>query len=590
MPDTLSRLFRRAISYDKPDAILAKHSGQYQPISSRELYRRVGKLHLALRNVGVGKGDRCAILSENRWEWAVADFALMTAGAVSVPIYATLTPEQIQYMLEHSECRLIFVSSPDQLEKVRKIWKKLPNLEGAVLFDRASSGEDERIIRLSKLVGDTPLTEEEIQQFETAMSRIEPDDLASLIYTSGTTGAPKGVMLTHRNFCSSVDHNPLQLFSQDVCLSFLPLSHVAERVADYIFYNCGATVAYAESIDAVPQNMQEVRPTVALSVPRFFEKVHAKVMAAVAVGSPTRRRLFEWALATGEQTLPFLSDGQAIPFGLNVKVRIADMLVFRKLRGRMGGRFRLFVSGSAPLARHLAEFFTVIGVPIYEAYGLTETTAIVSMNTPESWRFGTVGQVTPNNEVRIAEDGEILVRGDAIMQGYYKLPEVTAEVLQDGWFSTGDIGKLDKDGFLSITDRKKDLFKTSGGKYIAPAPIENHLKTSPYISMAVVVAEGRNFPSAIIIPDFDKLKQWAKENGIEFRNHTELVADTRIKLFMEAEVQRVVDDLARYEKPKKIVLLDRDLTIENGEITPTMKVRRRAVEAKFARQIDALYT
>jgi long-chain acyl-CoA synthetase len=335
--------------------------------------------------------------------------------------------------------------------------------------------------------------------------------------------------------------------------------------------------------------MQEVRPTLALGVPRFFEKIHAKVMAAVAAGSPLRRRLFEWALATGEKTLPYLSAGQPVPGLLKLQSAIGDALVFRKLRKRLGGRFRLFASGSAPLSRRLAEFFTVIGVPIFEAYGLTETTAIVSMNTPESWRFGTVGQVTPNNEVRVADDGEILVRGAAIMQGYYKLPEATAEAIQDGWFHTGDIGKLDKDGFLSITDRKKDLFKTSGGKYIAPAPIENQLKSSPYISMAVVVAEGRNFPSAIIIPDFDKLKQWAKENGIEFRNHSELVADTRIKLFMEAEAQRVVEDLPRYEKPKKIILLDRELTIEDGEITPTMKVRRRAVEAKFARQIDALY-
>jgi long-chain acyl-CoA synthetase len=588
MPETLSRLFRRAISYDKSDAILTKQGDKYQPVSSRELYRRVGKLHLALKHVGVSKGDRCALLSENRWEWAVADFALMTAGAVSVPVYPTLTPDQIHFLLENSECRVIFISSLDQLEKVQEIWGRLPRLEGAVVFDRAPGG-DERIIGVSKLIGDDPLSESEIQEFETAMSRVEPDDLASLIYTSGTTGTPKGVMLTHRNFGSSVEHNPLQVGTQDVCLSFLPLSHVAERVADYVFFYGGATVAYAESLDTVPKNLQEVRPTVALGVPRFFEKIHGKVMAAVAEGSPARRRLFEWALRVGQQTLPYRSTGKALPAGLGAKATLADLLVFRKLRKRLGGRFRFFASGSAPLARHLAEFFMAVGIPIYEAYGLTETTAIVSMNTPEAWRFGTVGKITSNNQVRIAGDGEILVKGEAIMQGYFKLPEATAEVLHDGWFLTGDIGKLDADGFLSITDRKKDLFKTSGGKYIAPAPIENQLKTSPYISMAVVVAEGRNFPCAIIIPDFDKLRQWAKENGIEFRNHTELVADTRIKLFMEAEVQRAVEDLARYEKPKKVILLDRELSIEDGEITPTMKVRRRAVEMKLARQIDALY-
>ena len=589
MPETLSRLFRRAISYDKNDAILSKKDGKYQPISSRELYRRVGKLHLALKQVGVSKGDRCALLSENRWEWSVTDFALMTAGAVSVPIYPTLTHEQILFMLEHSECRVVFVSSLDQLEKIRKIWDKLPNLEGIVVFDRAPKG-DERIITVSKLIGSEPLSEEEIQEFETAMSRVEPDDLASLIYTSGTTGTPKGVMLTHRNFGSSVQDNPLQVTTHDVCLSFLPLSHVAERVADYIFFYGGATVAYAESMEAVPKNMQELRPTMALAVPRFFEKIHSKVMAAVMAGSPMRRRLFEWALATGKRALPYLAAGESPPLALRLQATVADALVFRKLRKRLGGRFRLFASGSAPLAKHLGEFFAIVGVPIFEAYGLTESTAIISINTPAEWKIGTVGKVVRNTEVRIADDGEILARGPAIMQGYYKLPDATAEVLKDGWFYTGDIGQLDSDGFLSITDRKKDLFKTSGGKYIAPQPIENHLKTSPYVSMAVVVAEARKFPCALIIPEFDKLRQWAKENGIEFRNHSELVKDTRIKLFMEAEIQRTVEELPRYEKPKKIVLLDRELTIEDGEITPTMKVRRRAVEMKFARQIDALYT
>lgn len=589
MPETLSRLFRRAISYDKSDAILTKEEGKYRPISSRELYRRVGKLHLALKQVGVSKGECCALLSENRWEWAVTDFALMTAGAVSVPIYPTLPDEQILFLLEHSEARVVFVSTQEQLEKVKSIWARLPRLEGIVVFDRVASG-DERVITIAKLIGKEPLTEAELQEFETAMSRIAPDDLASLIYTSGTTGTPKGVMLTHRNFGSSVEDNPLQVTTHDVCLSFLPLSHVAERVADYIFFYGGATVAYAESLEAVPKNMQEVRPTVALGVPRFFEKIHAKVMAAVAAGAPFRRRLFEWALRTGKRALAYRAEGGRQPFPLRLQTAVADLLVFRKLRKRLGGRFRLFGSGSAPLAKRLGEFFAVVGLPIYEAYGLTETTAIVSMNTPQDWKIGTVGKVVRNTEVRIDDDGEILVRGPAIMKGYYKLPEATAEVLSDdGWFATGDIGKLDADGFLSITDRKKDLFKTSGGKYIAPQPVENHLKTSPYVSMAVVVAEGRNFPSALIVPDFDKLKQWAKENGIEYRNHTELVNDTRVKLFMDAEIESTVEDLPRYEKPKKIILLDRELTIEDGEITPTMKVRRRAVEMKFARQIDALY-
>lgn len=594
MAETLAKLFRHAISYDKRDAILTKQdlltgrSGRFEPISSRELYRRVAKLQLALGRVGLGKGDRCALLSENRWEWAVSDFAMMTSGMISVPLYPTLTADQLHYMLEHSESRVVLVSSAEQLAKVQSIWPTLPKLEGVAVFDNVSS-DDERVVSVQNLIGTEPLTDEETQAFEAAMSGVQPDDLASIIYTSGTTGTPKGVMLSHANFAINARDCGIEVATSDLCLSFLPLSHVAERTADYVYYHSGATVAYAESIEAVPQNMQEVKPTIALAVPRFFEKIHGRVMAAVASAPATRRKLIEWALRTGEKALPYRSQGQSTPMGLSLQLAIADALVFRKLRGRLGGRFERFFSGAAPLARHLAEFFSVVGIPIYEAYGLTETSPLVSINTPDAFRFGTVGLPIRNVEVRIADDGEVLVRGPNVMQGYFKNPEATAEVIKDGWFHTGDIGKIDSDGYLSIVDRKKDLFKTSGGKYIAPQPVENLLKTSPFISMAIVVAEKRNFPSALIVPDFDKLKLWAEENGVEFRNPRELIDNERVRRWMMDEVDQACESLPRYERPKKIVLLDRELSVEDGEITPTMKVRRRAVEMKFARQIDALY-
>lgn len=594
MADTLAKLFRDAIARDRRDAILTKQdlltgrSGRYVPISSREIYRRVGKLQAALETVGVKKGDRCALLAENRWEWAVSDFAMMTAGIVSVPLYPTLTAEQLQYMLEHSEARVVLASSQEQLDKVEKIWPTLPALEGIVVFDQVQSS-DQRVVSVQRLIGTEELTDSEKRSFEAAIDQVQPDDLASIIYTSGTTGTPKGVMLNHSNFATNVRDCGIQVTPADLCLSFLPLCHVAERTADYVYFEAGSSVAYAESIEAVPQNMQEVKPTIALAVPRFFEKIHGKVMAAVATAAPTRRKLIEWALRVGERALPYRSQGESLPLGLAIQQAIADILVFKKLRGRLGGRFRMFFSGAAPLARHLAEFFYIVGIPIYEAYGLTETSPLVSINRPESFRFGSVGQVIPNVETKIAEDGEILVRGPNVMQGYFKAPEMTAEVIQDGWFHTGDIGKFDADGFLSIVDRKKDLFKTSGGKYIAPQPVENLLKTSPFISMAVVVAEKRNFPSALIVPDFDKLKYWAADQGVEYSNPRELVENEAVRRKMMDEVEAACAGLPRYEKPKKIVLLDRELSVEDGEVTPTMKVRRRAVEMKFSRQIDALY-
>jgi len=588
MADTLARLFRHTISYDKPDAILTKQDGAYRPISSREFFRRVGALHLELRNASLKKGDRCAILSENRWEWAVADFAMVTAGIVTVPLYPTQTSEQLHYMLEHSEAKIIAVSTQQQLDKIQQIWDRLPRLEGAIVFDPVPAG-DRRVVSLHKLIGEAPLSEREAQTFEAAMSGVRPDDLASIIYTSGTTGSPKGVMLTHANFMSNVMDHGLDLRPADVCLSFLPLSHVAERTADYIFFYSGATVAYAESIEAVPQNLREVRPTVAVGVPRFFEKMQARVLQAVAGAPLPRQRLLFWALEAGKQSMPYRLEPRAMPLALRLKYSLASRLVFGKLRQRLGGRIRFFISGAAPLPQHVAEFFYAAGIEICEAYGLTETSPLVSLNRPGQIRFGTVGPVIRNVEVRIAPDGEILVHGPNVMRGYYKQDELTVQSIVDGWFHTGDIGDFDEQGNLRITDRKKDLLKTSGGKYIAPQPIENLLKQSIYVAMAVVVGHGRQFPSALIVPDFAQLEQFASASGIATLDHTELTRHESVHRMLEEEVRAACKDLAQYERIKKILVMDREFSIENGEITPTLKVRRKEVERRYAAEIQQLY-
>lgn len=588
MIGTLARLFRHTVSYDRPDAILAENGGQYSPISSRELYRRVGKLFHELRAVGIGKGDRCALLSENRWEWAVADFAMMSAGVVSVPLYSTLPAEQLHYLLEHSEAKIVFVSTEAQFQKILSIWGRLPKLEGIVAFDEIASS-DERVACLGRLLGESPLTAEEVEGLEASISGVSPGDLASIIYTSGTTGTPKGVMLTHGNIASNVEDSGTDIAASDIGLSFLPLSHVAERCADYIFFFTGASVAYCGSLDAVPKSMAAVQPTVALGVPRFFEKVHGKVMAAVTASSPLRQKLFKWAFEAGTASMGHRLAGRPLPLALKIKHGLADALVFAKLRGRLGGRLKRFYSGAAPLAKHLAEFFYVLGIPIYEAYGLTETSPLISVNNPADFSFGTVGKVIQNVEVKIAPDGEILVRGPNIMRGYYKMEEQTAATIVNGWFHTGDIGEFDKDGFLKITDRKKDLLKTSGGKYIAPQPIENLLKSCDHVSMAVVIAEGRNFPSALIVPNFERLKQYAAGSGIAAGTDGELARNEKVRALIEGEVIKACEPLAQYERVKRVYVVPREFSLEDGEITPTMKVKRKAVEQHFKAEIDKLY-
>ena len=587
MADTLAKLYQLAISYDKPDSILTKESGSYAPISSKELERRVTNLHLALRGAGIRPGDKFALLSENRWEWAAADFAMMTAGIINVPIYPNLPPEQISYLLKHSESKGVFCSTSDQLAKIQSIRGSLPQLGAVIVFDEV---DGEGVTKLSSLIGADSPSDAERQEVQQALESVAPGDLASIIYTSGTTGVPKGVMLSHSNLCTNIRDSTLDVDSSDTALSFLPLCHVAERIADYVYFNAGATVAYAESIETVALNMGEVRPTVAVGVPRFFEKVYGRVLAAIGQAPPLRQKIFHWAVGVGQAATPYLMAGKPVPGLLGFKHRVAEKLVFQKMRGRLGGRIRMFVSGAAPLARHLAEFFYALGLPIYEGYGLTETSPLVSINTKENVKFGTVGKIIPNVEVRIADDGEILVRGPNIMQGYFKMEEQTAEVIHGGWLHTGDIGVLDDEGYLSITDRKKDMFKTSGGKYVVPAPIENNLKASPLIETVVVIAQARNFPSALIVPDFDALRSWANSQGIQAADNEELCANQAVQDRVMADVEERCKHMPRYERIKKVALIPAEFSVDGGELTPTMKVRRKQVNDKYASQIEAIYS
>lgn len=586
MAETLAQLFKTVVEHDKPEAILTKETGTYAPISSSELERRVLRLQTALLDAGLGRGDKCALLSENRWEWAAADFAMMSAGIISVPIYPTLPPKQIRYLLEHSESKALFCSTREQLDKILEIRDQLPELGMVAVFDAVDEPD---VRQLSGLIGDSAVTADERARCEAAVDAVTADSLASIIYTSGTTGVPKGVMLSHGNLTSNIRDSLIEVGTDDVALSFLPLCHVAERLADYVYYSSGATVAYAESIDTVAANMGEVRPTIAVGVPRFFEKVYGRVMAAMAAAPAIRRKIFEWAVSVGKAATPYIAKGESLPGLLGFKHGLAEKLVFHKLRGRLGGRIRMFISGAAPLPQHLAEFFYALGLPIYEGYGLTETSPLVSINTQADLKFGTVGKLIPNVEVRIADDGEILVRGPNIMQGYYKMEEQTAEVMDGDWFLTGDIGKLDDEGYLSITDRKKDMFKTSGGKYIVPAPIENSLKRSQFVETAVVIAEGRNFPSALIVPDFAALNAWAESKGIQAGSNAELCAHEAVLAHMMDEVTGQCSSLAKFEQIKKIALISSDFTIDGGELTPTMKVRRREVDKKYADQIEGIY-
>jgi long-chain acyl-CoA synthetase len=579
-------------TYKKPEHLKFKREGAWRAISSDEFRRAVEELSMGLRGLGVEKGDRLAIISENRPEWAFADLATLTAAAVDVPIYVTLVPEQVAYILNDSGARLVFVSNASQAAKVAETRATASHVEHVILMDEG------------QVEGTTPLEElrargrealaREPDAVRKRAAEVNPHDLATLIYTSGTTGNPKGVMLTHWNIASNVEallKTPTQIVADDTCLSFLPLCHILERmVGHYTMLQTGVTIAYAESFETVPENLAEVRPTVMVSVPRLYEKMYARVNEKVANDPPLRQKIFKWAVGVGRQVFAHRVD-KTEPGGLlKLQFALADKLVFSKIKQRVGGRLKLCTSGGAPLAREIAEFFGAAGLVILEGYGLTETSPVITVNRVDDMRPGSVGKPLEGIEVKIAADGEILTRGPHVMKGYYNLPEATAEAIElDGWFHTGDIGRIDAQGFLVITDRKKDILVTSGGKNIAPQPIENQIKTNQFIAEIVMIGNKRHHPAALVVPDFDNLDKWAREHGIASSSREDLISRPEVVALYEDTIEGLTKNLAQFEKIKKISLIANEFTIEAGELTPTLKVKRRVVEEKYKDVIDRMY-
>jgi long-chain acyl-CoA synthetase len=591
-PGTLNKLFFDTVAqFNRPDALQVKVAGAYRPISHKELAERVRHAARGLSSLGINRGDRVAILSENRPEWAIADYACLTAGLTDVPIYPTLPADQIAYMLKDSGAVAIFVSNRAQAEKLKQIRSQLPGLKSAIGFDDIPILTDMSIAELERR-GSQGESEATIARHRDEALSVKSDDIATIIYTSGTTGEPKGVMLTHDNIYSNVEgsRKAIPFEGRDTGLSFLPLSHIFERMAGhYLMFATGTSIAYAESIDTVPINMQEVRPTLVLSVPRLYEKMYARVLETALTGGFLKKKIFFWARGVAERWANEKLAGKQPGGLLAVQYAIAQKLVFSKLKARTGGRLRYFVSGGAPLSPDINKFFYAAGLEILEGYGLTETSPVIAVNTPENFRIGTVGKPIDGVEVKIAPDGEILTRGPHVMKGYYNKPEATREAIDpDGWFHTGDIGDL-RDGFLAITDRKKDIIVTAGGKNIAPQPLENKVKTNKYVAQAVMLGDKRKFPSMLIVPNFDQLEKRAMKRNIIWTDRAQLLRMPTIQAKMEKEVNQALAGAAHFETPKRIGLLEHDFSIEKGELTPTQKVKRRAIDKHYKALIDSLY-
>ncbi|MGZ4819022.1 MAG: AMP-dependent synthetase/ligase [Terriglobales bacterium] len=580
MTQTINDVFFSAVERDLEKVMLYKQAANWVPISSRELYRNVIGTARSLAGWGISRGDRVAILSENRPEWAVADFATMLLGAADVPIYPTLTEEQTLVILQDSGARLAFVSTVEQLNKVLAI-KHRTAIETVVVMDDAGS---DRAIPMHGLMAMPDGGRD--SEMDARGRSIGPDDLATIVYTSGTTGIPKGVMLTHGNLVSNLFYAQeyFDFAPGQVGISFLPLSHVTARHLDYVLFHCGVTIAYCPSFMLMPQYMAEVRPTIFVGVPRVYEKLRDRVRHQAAAGF--KRKVYDWGLRVGHSHRSEILAGKkpASPIW-----KLADALLYSKIRKAMGGRARVFVSGGAPLGRDLAGWFADIGIRIHEGYGLTETSPVIAINSPQAHRLGSVGKILANLECKIAADGEILVRGPSVFKGYWNKPEETYDAFEGGWFKTGDIGHLDADGFLTITDRKKDLQKTSGGKFISPQAIEMKLASSSMVAYAAVVADGRKFASAVLAPEFAALEEWARAQAMNYGSRQQLVADPGVQAMYAGIVAEVNKTLAQYETIKNFLLVSDEFTIADGQLTPSMKMRRRAVEQRYRTQIEALY-
>jgi long-chain acyl-CoA synthetase len=575
----------------RPDFLRCKSRGSWRDISSPDFVSTIRALSLGLQALGIGPGEKVALLSENRPEWAAFDYALLCLGAVVVPLYPSLLTEQIRFIVDHSGARALVVSHENQLAKVLPALGRLPGLSRLIVIDSPPSMPTQAVSWTTLLQEGEAVHRGDSGRFESLRERIQPADLASILYTSGTTAEPKGVMLTHGNFAANINSTleAIPIHEGSVTLSFLPLSHAFERVVHFACQTAGASVAYAESIEAVGQNLQEVHPTLLASVPRLLEKVHGKIEDAVRGASLPRRAIFHAALAVGRLKTRASLSRPRVPLWIRLLSIEAERLVHAPLRRKtFGNRIQFVISGAAPLPRNVNEFFHSVGVPVLEGYGLTEASPVVSVNTFRKMRLGTVGPPLPGVEVRIAADEEILVRGPNVMKGYFRNEAATREAIRDGWLHTGDVGKLE-DGFLVITDRKKEILKTSGGKMVAPQPLENLLKSDPSVSQAVLLGDNRKFIAALLVPDFGWLTTYARRERIPFSQPSDLVKEPRVVDHYRRLVDSKMAGLPSYETVKKFRLLPSELTLEDGDLTPTMKVKRRVIETKYSDLIASMY-
>ena len=586
--------FSKRRDFPSHTAYRYKKDGQWLALTFKESVDQAEKIAAGFAFYGIEKGDKIALLSTNRVEWALIDYAALSLGAALVPVYPTLLKDQVQYILNDSEAKIVIVEDNDQIDKVNLIRNDLDKVEEYFYIDKIVDTDNIPWHDLDSLAdkGDSFLKKNP-DYVTTSLQKIKREDIATIIYTSGTTGEPKGAILSHKNFLSNLDcvSQLFECYPEDVFLSFLPLSHILERTAGH-YFSCyhAAMVAYAESVDAVAANMQEIKPTLMISVPRLYEKMYSRVLEAVDSGSPLKRKLFHWSIEVGRDYLKLIKEKEAVPVSMKIKKAIASKLVFSKLKDRVGGRLRYFVSGGAPLSAEIGEFFSAAGLIILEGYGLTETSPGISFNSPESYKFGTVGVPLPGYEVKIADDGEIMTRGDHVMIGYLNKEAESKEAIdEDGWFYTGDIGFIDDEGYLTITDRKKNIIVTSGGKNIAPQPIENKLVTGKYIEQAVVIGDNRKFCSAVIVPDQEAAKKWAQNANIDYNDITALINHPKFNEVLQNEIDLLTEDFSSFERIQKILLVATPFSIESGELTPSLKVKRKVVEEKYASQIDELY-
>jgi long-chain acyl-CoA synthetase len=584
-----SRLLNAVDSYPNPRLQLVRRNNVWEPISSSEFLRRIAGLSTALVELGVKPGDRVGLFATNRPEWHTADFAITGAGGVTVPVYFNESPDRMTYILKHSGAKIVIVAGEPQLQKLLDARTRLPELEQIIVADGGSDLPTE-CLRYETLIASAGGAE--IAAYRMRASQVLPGQLCTLIYTSGTTGEPKGVMLTHTNLCSNVTDSCVTSFMKsgvDISLSFLPLAHIYGRTMDYVLLLSGITIAYVEDVNLLAQTLLEVHPTILAAVPRVFEKIYARLMEQGSKNTGARRKVFQWAMDVANRAAPWRCGAESASPALRLQWTLADKLVYSKIRAGTGGKLRMVFSGGAPLSKDLAEFFWSVGIPIYQGYGLTETSPVLTTNYPAN-RVGSSGKPIPNVLIRIAADGEILAKGPCVMQGYYKSPESTREVItENGWFCTGDIGYLDSDNYLFITDRKKDLLKTAAGKFVAPQPIENALKSSPYLLNAMVVGDQRKFVVALLVPNPVTVSARAEEQGIRFASNQEMVKHPWVRALVDGEVKRLTTHLAQWETIKRFALLPEDFTFDNGSLTFTMKLKRRVVEQKYRDVIGQLY-